>query len=106
MAKLSTKSVQALRQPGRYGDGGGLWLQISPGGGKSWLFRYKLAGRARAMGLGSVKFVPLSQAREKAEEARRALFAGTDPIAARIAAHNAARLQAARDVTFEQWPNK
>jgi integrase len=102
MAKLSTKSVQALRQPGRYGDGGGLWLQISPGGGKSWLFRYKLAGRARAMGLGSVKFVPLAQAREKAEEARRALFAGTDPIAARIAAHNAARLQAARDVTFEQ----
>jgi len=37
-----------------HADGGGLYLQMSPGGGKSWVFRYKLAGRTREMGLGSL----------------------------------------------------
>ena len=54
------------------------------------------------MGLGPVSLVPLAQARERAQEARRTLLAGMDPIATRIAARNEARLQAARDVTFEQ----
>jgi integrase len=101
-SKLSTKFVQAQRQPGRFGDGNGLYLQVGPNGGKAWLFRYKIGGRARAMGLGSVSLVSLAQARDKALEARRTLLDGTDPIATRLAARNAARLQAARDVTFEQ----
>jgi integrase len=100
--KLSTRFVQSARKQGRFGDGNGLYLQVGPNGAKAWLFRYKIGGRARAMGLGPVSLVSLAQARERAVQARQALLAGSDPIAARIAAHNAARLQAARDVTFEQ----
>ena len=90
--KLSTRSVQALRKPGRYGDGNGLYLQVGPSGTKAWLFRYKAGGRERFMGLGSPDLVSLAQARAKALEARRTLLDGTDPIAARIAARNAARI--------------
>ena len=79
-----------------------VYLQVSPGGGKSWLFRYKIGGRARAMGLGPVRLVTLAQARERAQEARRTLLAGIDPIAARLTERNTARLQAVKDVTFEQ----
>ena len=37
-----------------YGDGAGLWLQVSRGGTKSWVFRYELDGWAREMGLGNI----------------------------------------------------
>lgn len=51
--KLSAIKVRAVTRPGLYGDGGGLWLQVSRSGSKSWIFRYDLAGRRREMGLGS-----------------------------------------------------
>jgi hypothetical protein len=48
-------------------------LQIASGGGKSWLFRYMLAGRSRDMGLGSAVFVTLTVAGQNAADARRQL---------------------------------
>ena len=73
--------VATTRKPGRYGDGGckGLWLQVSPEGTKSWLLRYMLRGRARAMGLGPVELVSLAEARERARAARRLLLDGVIP---------------------------
>ena len=53
MANLTKIQVDALKETGRHGDGRGLWLQVHPGGSKSWLFRYSLPGRPeRSMGLG------------------------------------------------------
>jgi len=66
------------------GDGGGLYLQIAPGGSKSWLFRFTLAGKAREMGLGSTgeppRGISLAGARLAAAEARSLLRQGVDPI--------------------------
>ena len=45
--KLTVKKVEHLSKRGMHADGGGLYLQIAVGGSKSWLFRYKLHGRAR-----------------------------------------------------------
>jgi hypothetical protein len=42
MGKLTALSVQRTNQPGRYGDGDGLYLQVGPTGTKSWFFRYRL----------------------------------------------------------------
>jgi integrase len=84
-----------------YADGGGLYLQVS-GGSRSWIFRFARSGRTRYMGLGSVGAVSLSEARQKATEARRLLAGGQDPIAARDAQHAAARTQAATAMTFRQ----
>ena len=81
--KLNALTVKRLTAPGRYGDGGGLWLQVRDAGRRSWLLRYMLAGQARSMGLGSVEDVSLAEARDLAREARKLARAGVDPIAQR-----------------------
>ncbi len=98
---LNALKVSRLKKPGRYGDGLGLWLQVSPQQTKSWCFRFTLNGRARWMGLGAVHTVTLAEAREAARDARRLLLAGIDPIDARAAEKMQARLEAARGVTFK-----
>lgn len=83
--KLSARTVSAVDKPGRHADGGNLYLNVTKTGAKSWVFMFKLAGRQREMGLGSVRDVPLVRARELASEARQAIADGKDPLAARKA---------------------
>lgn len=66
--------------PGKYSDGGGLWLHKRPDGGGQWFFRYTVHGRRREMGLGSSAEVPLKEAREGAERSRAIVRANLDPI--------------------------
>jgi integrase len=66
--------------PGRYGDGGNLFLFVKPGGGASWVLRWKYHGRRRDMGLGRARDLPLADARALAAEARRQIQLGNDPI--------------------------
>jgi len=69
--------------PGVYGDGGGLALCVRKGAtglNRVWMFRYKRDGRAHWMGLGSYPDVTLARAREKAQDARRLLIDGYDPL--------------------------
>ncbi len=109
MGKLTVVGVKAAKydpgkggRPIRLGDGGGLYLQVSAGGGKSWLFRFMLEGRSREMGLGSFEFVGLAEARQLASDARRRLADGVDPIDARAVAEKAAKVAkaSAQDNTF------
>lgn len=81
--KLSAKAVAAATKPGYYGDGAGLYLQVSASGSKSWIFRFMLTGRAREMGLGPLHAVSLADARKSAEECRKHLIEGMDPISVR-----------------------
>lgn len=60
-------------------DGGGLYLQITPAGVKSWIFRFRWLGKRPEMGLGPLHAVSLAAAREQASDARRALAQGIDP---------------------------
>jgi integrase len=69
--------------PGLHHDGSGLYLQVTEGTGRSWLYRYRFSGRLRNMGLGSLYDVPLSQARRKAAKLRAIKSDGIDPIAQR-----------------------
>src|SRR5690349_7750431 len=79
---LNARKVEALATPGRYSDGGNLYLSISSNGGKRWTFFYRFVGKRREMGLGSAAKgqVSLVGARDKALEARRLLNAGKDPL--------------------------
>jgi len=61
--RLTSDFVAAVAQPGRYPDGGGLYLQVGPTGSKSWLLRYMSAGKSREMGLGPLSTVTLAEAR-------------------------------------------
>jgi integrase len=104
-SKLSAVGVAKLKKPGRYGDGGGLWLQVTEGTSgptKCWLFRYMLDGRARAMGLGPLDTFSLAEARERARDARQLVKDGIDPIDAKRAKRQAAKATAARQITFTQ----
>jgi len=110
--RLSAKFVETIADPGRYADGGGLYLQVSQGKHgvtKSWLFRYMRGGTtSREMGLGPVStskrdgFVTTKEARDRALKARESLKAGLDPLEAKRSSIVAARLDRARAVTFAQ----
>lgn len=99
--KLTARMVAAINEPGRYGDGDGLYLQVGKSGGKSWLFRFMLAGKSREMGLGSAADVTLAEARERAGEARKVLSAGRDPLEARREEERQREAEKARAVTFK-----
>jgi integrase len=79
--KLSARAA-ATAKPGRFCDGRGLWLAVSPSGARKWIFRFTFGGRVTEMGLGNAA-VPLAAAREKAAEARKLVASGVNPIAAR-----------------------
>lgn len=98
--KLTAKKVEHLSDRGLYPDGGGLYLQVAKGGSKSWLYRFKVDGRTRWHGLGSARDVTLENARDKAADARRLRRDGADPIEAKRAAKAAARIEAAKAITF------
>lgn len=88
MGKLTALKVSKRLAPGRYGDGGGLYLLVSEAGTKSWMLRVVvndaiLGTKRRDLGLGSAELVTLEEAREKARELRKVAREGGDPKAAR-----------------------
>ncbi|WP_225032334.1 tyrosine-type recombinase/integrase [Paraburkholderia sp. XV] len=104
--KLSQLKVTKTTKPGLYADGGGLYLQITAAGVKSWLFRYMRAGKARGMGLGPVHTIGLAEARTRALDCRRLLLDGVDPIDSRNAERTAQRVAQANEMTFKQCADK
>ncbi|MFA5969142.1 MAG: integrase arm-type DNA-binding domain-containing protein [Sphingomonas sp.] len=72
--------IKELTEPGRYSDGEGLLLQISPSGGKSWLMRVQVNGRRRDIGLGELRHVSLRDARLEAAAIKKLAKSGIDPL--------------------------
>src|SRR3954466_12069839 len=100
MGRLSALAVKRESRPGMHHDGGGLYLQVTAAGAKSWIYRFMLNGRAREMGLGPLHIISLSDARARAAEYRRQRLDGIDPIDARKAKRDEAKLEAAKSITF------
>jgi integrase len=67
-------------------DGGGMYLEVTPGGAKYWRLKYRIAGREKRLALGVYPTVSLSTARQGCQDAHRLLAQGIDPGAARKAA--------------------
>ena len=86
-------------------DGGGMYLEIAPTGGKHWRLKYRFGGKEKRLALGSYPETSLKDAREKREAARKLLAAGIDPSEHRKAT-KAAGIELAAN-TFEaiarQW---
>ena len=100
-AELGPLDVKRLAHAGGKGNfmvpvGGvaGLYLQLTPKGGRTWILRMLIGGRRRDIGLGGYPTVTLAQARDKAREARDKVERGIDPVEERKAAK--ARLIEAR----------
>jgi hypothetical protein len=79
--KLSALAVIKTSKPGYYGDGGG--AAVCQTWFKSWIFRFKVAGRQRELGLGGLHTVELAKTRVLARECRTLLLDGKDPLEAR-----------------------
>ena len=78
--RLSVRKVETIRKPGHHADGEGLYLVVDQSGARRWAFIYHTHGKRREMGLGRMG---LKEAREAAEEVRRQIRKGIDPITAR-----------------------
>jgi len=85
VGKLTALRVKSLNEPGRYSDGDGLMLVVTPGGTKKWILRITVGSKRRDIGLGSFKTTTLADAREAADQMRRKVARGIDPIAERRA---------------------
>ncbi len=91
--------VRHIKRPGRYCDGGNLYLLVrnstskkSPDSiNKSWAFRYSRNDKQTWMGLGPYPDVSLAEARELATDARKQLLKGIDPLTDKRARKRAAR---------------
>jgi integrase len=120
-SKLTALKVAREKRPGLYGDGGGLYLQVTKLGAKSWIFRFwvaerdpktgaivrdpkthKVRGRSRETGLGSCTTVSLAEARERALECRKLREKDIDPIDARGAAKRQVSLERAKSLKFKE----
>lgn len=100
--RLKAVAVAQTTKPGLYSDGGGLYLQITAAGVRSWLFRYMRQGKARGMGLGPLHTITLAKARGKAHECREQLLAGIDPLDAKKDAQQSQRIEEAKALSFRQ----
>ena len=108
--KITALFVRHIKRPGRYCDGGNLYLQVrpstskkSPGSvNKSWAFRYKQTW----MGLGPYPDVSLAEARELATEARKQLLKGIDPLTDKRARQREARVARGNMLSFAECAEK
>lgn len=98
--KLTAMAVRSMRQPGKYGDGKGLWLVVSTPERRAWVLRFMLRGKSREMTLGGADTVSLAEARARAEDARRLLTQGIDPLEQRQADRTTAAKPVEQVVTF------
>jgi integrase len=81
--RLNARAVATITKHGRHADGGGLYLSISPNGGRRWVFLYRWHRKRTEIGFGSARDVTLARARELATQARANLAEGINPKDAR-----------------------
>ena len=105
--KLTAVAVKAAA-PGKYSDGGGLWLHKREDGGGQWVLRVTVHGRRREMGLGSASAVSLKEARESAERWRGSVRDGSDPIKERerLRREAARNLHLLKDIALDAFESR
>lgn len=101
LSDLAIRKAKPGPKPRKLHDANGLYLLVQPSGARWWRLDYRYGGKRKTLSMGVYPTVPLQEARERAQEARRQVAAGVDPSQARKAA------QAALADTFaalaEEW---
>ena len=96
---LTVKEIENARADGAdrwLNDGGGLFLHVRPGGTKTWRLRYTVGGKRRIVDLGDAKLKSLVEARQDADQLRRVVDNGLDPIEEQRKAREAAEAEEQR----------
>ncbi|KAB0656344.1 tyrosine-type recombinase/integrase [Burkholderia diffusa] len=105
LTDTAIRNAKPADKPVRLFDGGGLYLEIAPSGGKGWRLKYRFGGKEKRYSLGVYPEVTLATARKKRDEAREKLAAGIDPGEAKKAEKRASLLAAANsfEVVARGW---
>jgi integrase len=109
MALTDTKirTAKPKAKPYKLADERGLHLLVNPAGGKLWRLKYRIEGKEKLLSFGGYPDVSLADAREKRDQARKLIAAGTDPSETRKAT-KAAKLERAAnsfEVVARMWLN-
>jgi len=91
LSDLNIRRARPAEKPYKLFDGGGLFLQVEPGGGKLWRYKFRFENKEKLLALGKYPEVSLQEARRRHQEARGQLAQNIDPSAARGAAKAAKR---------------
>jgi integrase len=86
LTNTAIRNAKPSTKPARLFDGGGLYLEVSPAGGKLWRLKYRFDGKEKRLALGAYPAVSLTSARDRRDQARKLLAEGTDPSEQRKAA--------------------
>ncbi len=102
------RKAKPVDKPQRLFDGGGLYLEVSPAGGKLWRLKYRINGKEKRLALGTYPDTGLADARDKRDAARKLLAAGIDPGEHRKAEKAAGKERAANsfEVIAREWLGK
>lgn len=79
LTNITIRNAKPAAKPTKLFDGGGLYLEISPAGGKWWRLKYRIDGKEKRLSLGVYPEVSLKDARDRRDEARKLLANGVDP---------------------------
>ena len=97
LSDTACRLAKPQAKPLKMADGGGLFLLVTPAGGKWWRYSYRFEGKQKQISLGIYPDTGLKDAREKHAEARKLLASGVNPSAARKAEKNVS------ENTFKAW---
>lgn len=99
LTDVAIKSAKAAAKPFKLADGFGMFLLVTPAGGKLWRLKYRIDGREKLLAMGSYPEVSLGDARRRRDAARELIAAGKDPSREKQRAKVRSRVQASN--TFE-----
>jgi integrase len=91
LTDVAIRKAKPAEKPIRMFDGGGLYLEISPSGGKLWRLKYRIDGKEKRLAIGTYPEISLLDARNRREAARKLLANDSDPADVKKA-QKAARL--------------
>ncbi|MBB1582566.1 integrase arm-type DNA-binding domain-containing protein [Serratia sp. OS31] len=99
LTDVKVRTAKPQDKPYKLTDGGGLYLLVNTNGSRYWRMKYRVIGREKLLSIGVYPDISLAVARQKRDEARRALAQGNDPGAIKKAEKQAKKIAA--ENTFE-----
>jgi len=105
LTDVNIRKAKPREKPYKLSDGGGLYVQVEPGGGKLWRFDFRFDGKRKTLALGKYPDVSLQEARKRHQEARTQLASSIDPSAVKKAQKTAGAERSASsfEVIAREW---
>lgn len=95
LTDIAIRNAKPAAKPYKMSDAGGLYLLVTPAGGKLWRMKFRVAGKEKLLSFGGWPDVSLAAARKERDKAREALASGADPAREKQQAKHRAKVSAA-----------